>query len=52
MLRNVEKALKEFVEMRIGLELLKLSVSLKIKLHTFVYITARKDSVKKRTGTC
>ena len=42
-----KKALKEFVEMRIGSELTKLSVPLKKKkLQTFVNITARKDTVK------
>ena len=42
-----KKALKEFVEMRIGSEVPKLSVPLKKKkLQTFVNITARKDTVK------
>ena len=42
-----KKALKEFVEMRIGSEFTKLSVPLKKKrLQTFVNITARKDTVK------
>ena len=44
-----KNALKEFVEMRIGSELTKLSVPLKKKkLQTFVNITARKDTVKQQ----
>ena len=44
-----KKASKEFVEMRIGSEITKLSVPLKKKkLQTFVNITARKDTVKEQ----
>ena len=44
-----KKAIKEFVEMRIGSELTKLSVPLKKKkLQTFVNITAKKDTVEKQ----
>ena len=48
-LRIVEKALKEFIEKRIGSELTKLSVPLKKKkFKTFVNIIARKDTVRKK----